>query len=112
MKSISILGSTGSIGQSTLSVVDSLKDKFFVAALAAGRDLEGLAKQVDKYRPRLVSVASEKDIPALKQHLRDAGVDKIPEIAFGQEGLVAVACLDGVDTVVSATVGAVGFLPT
>jgi 1-deoxy-D-xylulose-5-phosphate reductoisomerase len=112
MKSISILGSTGSIGQSTLSVVDSLKDKFFVAALAAGRDLEGLAKQVTRYRPSLVSVASESDVPNLKQRLRDAGLDKLPEIAFGQEGLVAVACLAGVDTVVSATVGAVGFLPT
>src|SRR6185369_1550380 len=112
MKSISILGSTGSIGQSTLSVVDSLKDKFFVAALAAGRDLEALAKQVAKYRPSLVSVANETDVPNLRQRLRDAGLDKLPEIAFGQEGLVAVACLEGVDTVVSATVGAVGFLPT
>ena len=112
MKSISILGSTGSIGQSTLSVVDSLKDKFFVAALAAGRDVEALAKQVARYRPSLVSVASEGDVPNLKQRLRDAGLDKLPEIAFGEEGLVAVACLEGVDTVVSATVGAVGFLPT
>ena len=112
MKSVSILGSTGSIGLSTLSVVDSLSDKFLVAGLAAGRDLEGLAKQVARYNPRLVSVADEPDIPSLKEKLRDLGVDKLPEISFGQEGLVAVACLDGVDTVVSATVGAVGFLPT
>ena len=112
MRTISILGSTGSIGQSTLSVVDSLKDKFLVAALAAGRDLERLAKQVARYRPRLVSVAAERNIAPLKERLRDAGLDKLPEIAFGEEGLVAVACLDGVDTVVSATVGAIGFLPT
>jgi len=112
MKTISILGSTGSIGQSTLSVVDSLSDKFVVAGLAAGRDLEGLARQVARYRPRLVSVANESDVSAFKERLRAHGVDNLPEIMFGQEGLVAVACMDGVDTVVSATVGAVGFLPT
>jgi 1-deoxy-D-xylulose-5-phosphate reductoisomerase len=112
MKSVSILGSTGSIGKSTLSVIDSLSDKFVVAGLAAGRDLEGLAGQVARYRPRLVSVADERDVSTLKDNLRAFGVDRLPEIAFGEEGLVAVACLDGVDTVVSATVGAVGFLPT
>lgn len=112
MKSVSILGSTGSIGLSTLSVIDSLPDKFVIAGLAAGRDLEGLARQVARYRPRLVSVADERDIPALKENLQVLGIEKFPEIAFGGEGLIAVACLDGVDTVVSATVGAVGFLPT
>jgi 1-deoxy-D-xylulose-5-phosphate reductoisomerase len=112
MKSISILGSTGSIGQSTLSVVDSLRDKFLVAGLAAGRDLDGLATQIARYHPRLVSVASESDVPALRERLNRARIGQLPEIAFGEEGLAAVACLDGVDTVVSATVGAVGFLPT
>ena len=112
MKSVSILGSTGSIGLSTLSVIDSLPDKFVVAGLAAGRDLEGLARQIARYRPRLVSIADEPDIPALKENLRALRVDGLPEIAFGGEGLIAVACMDGVDTVVSATVGAVGFLPT
>ncbi|HLF83304.1 MAG TPA: 1-deoxy-D-xylulose-5-phosphate reductoisomerase [Blastocatellia bacterium] len=112
MKSVSILGSTGSIGLSTLSVIDSHPNKFVIAGLAAGRDLEGLAQQIARYRPRLVSVADERDIPALKANLRGLGTEKFPEIAFGGEGLIAVACLHGVDTVVSATVGAVGFLPT
>ncbi len=112
MKSVSILGSTGSIGLSTLSVIDSLPDRFIVAALAAGRDIDGLVRQVATYRPRLVSVANEGDIPALRDKLRSSGVERFPEIGFGDEGLIAVACLDGVDTVVSATVGAVGFLPT
>ncbi len=112
MTSISILGSTGSIGLSTLSVIDSFPDKFVVAGLAAGSDLEGLARQVARYRPRLISLADEQSIPRLRDKLRAVGVDGVPEIAFGNEGLVAVACLDGVDTVVSATVGAVGFLPT
>jgi 1-deoxy-D-xylulose-5-phosphate reductoisomerase len=83
-----------------------------VSALAAGRDLEGLAGQVARFHPRLVSVAEEHDVSDLKKSLRTAGVDPLPEIAFGEEGLVAVASLEGVDTVVSATVGAVGFLPT
>lgn len=112
MKSVSVLGSTGSIGQSTLSVIASLADRFSVSALAAGRDLEKLAQQAARFRPRLISIAEEKDIPALKEELRRAGVEPPPEIVCGQEGLVAAACLEGVDIVVSATVGAVGFLPT
>ena len=112
MSNISILGSTGSIGQSTLSVVESLSDRFVVSALAAGRDLPGLTRQVARFRPRLVSVAAEHDVSDLKKRLRAEGVDPLPEIAFGKEGLVAVASFEGVDTVVSATVGAVGFLPT
>ena len=112
MTNVSILGSTGSIGQSTLSVVESLCDKFVVSALAAGRDLEGLARQVSRFHPDLVSVADEGDIGELKDRLRAAGVDPLPEIVFGEAGLVEVAAFDGVDIVVSATVGAVGFLPT
>ncbi|MCI0484998.1 MAG: 1-deoxy-D-xylulose-5-phosphate reductoisomerase [Blastocatellia bacterium] len=112
MKNVSIIGSTGSIGQNTLSVINSLEDRFSVSALAAGRDLESLARQVVRFRPRLVSVAEESDAMELKKRLKDAGVGRMPDIAFGQEGLVAVACCDGVDVVVSATVGAVGFLPT
>jgi 1-deoxy-D-xylulose-5-phosphate reductoisomerase len=112
MQTVSILGSTGSIGQSTLSVIESLKDRFHVGGLAAGRDLTTLAEQVGKYRPALVSVANQHDVGALRDRLRDSGVDPFPEIVWGEEGLIAVACQGGVDIVVSATVGAVGFLPT
>ena len=112
MKTVSILGSTGSIGLSTLSVIDSFPDKFVVAGLAAGRDIEGLARQISKYRPRLVSLSDESKIPELRERLRASGVEKLPEIAYGNEGLVSVSCLDGVDIVISATVGAVGFMPT
>ncbi|HYV05562.1 MAG TPA: 1-deoxy-D-xylulose-5-phosphate reductoisomerase, partial [Blastocatellia bacterium] len=73
MTSISILGSTGSIGQSTLSVVESLNDRFVVSALAAGRDLDGLTQQVARFRPQLVSVADESYISDLKDRLRAAG---------------------------------------
>jgi 1-deoxy-D-xylulose-5-phosphate reductoisomerase len=112
MKTVSILGSTGSIGQSTLSVIESLNGKFAVSALAAGRDLDRLSEQTARFQPRLVSVAEESDIPKLKERLRASGVASMPEFACGDEGLIAVACLDSVDIVVSATVGAVGFLPT
>jgi 1-deoxy-D-xylulose-5-phosphate reductoisomerase len=112
MKTASILGSTGSIGLSTLSVIDSLPDKFVVAGLAAGRDIEGLARQVAKYRPRLVSLSDESKIPEFRERLRALKVQEHPEIAWGDDGLLAVSCLDGVDVVISATVGAVGFLPT
>jgi 1-deoxy-D-xylulose-5-phosphate reductoisomerase len=112
MKTVSILGSTGSIGLSTLSVIDSLPDKFVIAGLAAGRDIEGLAKQVSKYRPRLVSLSDGSRIPEFRERLRALKVPEHPEIAWGNEGLLAVSCLDGVDIVISATVGAVGFLPT
>jgi 1-deoxy-D-xylulose-5-phosphate reductoisomerase len=112
MKSISILGSTGSIGQSTLSVVDALKDRFVVAGIAAGRDVGRLAEQVARYRPQLVSVAKESDLPGLKEKLRAAGLGELPEFVCGEAGLVAVATMADVDIVVSATVGAVGFLPT
>jgi 1-deoxy-D-xylulose-5-phosphate reductoisomerase len=111
MKKVSILGSTGSIGQSTLSVVHALSDRFAVNALAAGRDLDGLIAQILRFKPQLVSVSSESDVPVLRGRLRAAAV-KLPEIAWGDEGLMAVACAEGSDIVVSATVGAVGFLPT
>ncbi len=111
MKKVSILGSTGSIGQSTLSVVHSLRDRFAVSALAAGRDLDSLVAQILRFKPQLVSVAGESDVPVLRARLRAAAV-KLPDIAWGDEGLIAVACVEGSDIVVSATVGAVGFLPT
>lgn len=112
MKSISILGSTGSIGQSTLSVIDSLGDRFAVSALAAGRDINKFAEQIARYRPQLVSVANEGDIPTLKASLRERDVTRLPEIVHGEAGLVAVASIEDAEIVVSATVGAVGFLPT
>ena len=112
MKTISILGSTGSIGQSTLSVVESLKDQFQVAALAAGREVDRLAEQILKFKPALVSVANEADVARLKEKLGSAKLARLPDIHWGEAGLVAVACHEDVDIVVSGTVGAVGFVPT
>lgn len=112
MKNVSILGSTGSIGQSTLSVVDALADRFRVVALAAGKSLDELVRQILRYQPQLVSVAQAEDLDPLCERLRAAGVEKLPELQSGEAGLIAVACFDDAEIVISATVGAVGFLPT
>jgi 1-deoxy-D-xylulose-5-phosphate reductoisomerase len=112
MKNVSILGSTGSIGTSTLSVIASMEDRFAVSALAAGRDIATLARQTARFRPRMVSVAEPGDIDSLREKLLTLGHTDLPEIVSGEEGLILAASIDDTDIVVSATVGAVGFVPT
>jgi 1-deoxy-D-xylulose-5-phosphate reductoisomerase len=104
---LSILGSTGSIGVQTLDVVGSFPDRFRVEALAAGRNVERLVEQVRRFRPRLVSVADRSGAEALRGAL---GADA-PEIAWGAEGLEAVA-EHPADVVVAGLVGALGLGPT
>jgi 1-deoxy-D-xylulose-5-phosphate reductoisomerase len=109
---ISILGSTGSIGCNTLSVVESFHDRRFRAvALAAGRNSEKLAAQIERHRPELVSVASEECAERLFEELRARRVEP-PRVLWGEEGLVAVATHESAACVVSATVGVVGLVPT
>lgn len=110
MKSISILGSTGSIGCNTLKTVEHLKI-FRVVALGAGKNVEKLAEQVIKFKPELVACENEECAEALSRKLFDSNY-KAPKIMVGEEGLIAVATHEKVETVVSATVGAVGFVPT
>ncbi len=110
MKAISILGSTGSIGQNTLKVVDHLGDTR-VVAMSAGRNMSVFAGQIAKYEPEIVSCADDACAEELERHLSESGTS-IPKIETGQNGLIAVATHDHADTVVSATVGAVGFVPT
>lgn len=110
MKSISILGSTGSIGCNTLKVVEHLKD-FRVVALGAGSNVGELAGQIRKFQPELVAVKDERCAEELLRNLQDSGF-RIPKILTGEEGLIAVATHDEAETVVSATVGAIGFVPT
>ncbi|MBV9180778.1 MAG: 1-deoxy-D-xylulose-5-phosphate reductoisomerase, partial [Acidobacteria bacterium] len=74
MKNLAILGSTGSIGCSTLSVVESFPERFRVRCLAAGRNLELAFEQSKRWHPRIVSVAQEADADALKSMLRSAGI--------------------------------------
>ena len=106
MRNISILGSTGSIGKSTLGVVDAFPDELRVVGLAAGGNLELLAEQVRKYRPDLVSVKSEADVARLEP-IVGPGV----AIVWGSEGASSVATLDNADAVIAAIVGAAGIPP-
>jgi 1-deoxy-D-xylulose-5-phosphate reductoisomerase len=110
MKTISILGSTGSIGCNTLKVIEHLKD-YRVVALAAGRNMAKFAEQIERFRPDLVSCESEACAEELFKELSMRGV-KPPLVELGEAGLIAVATHDEAETVVSATVGAVGFVPT
>jgi 1-deoxy-D-xylulose-5-phosphate reductoisomerase len=111
MKRIAILGSTGSIGRSTLSVVESFPDRFQVVSIAAGRNLELAFEQVKRWRPRVVSVAGEADAEVLASRLKSAGIEDI-EVASGPAGNIAVSTHPEVDFVVSAIVGVAGLEAT
>ena len=111
MKRIAILGSTGSIGQSTLSVVESYPDRFQVATLAAGNNTDAVFEQTVRWKPRVVSVAQEADAAALRTKLRNAGLGEI-EVVNGAAGTVRVATHSEVDFVVSAIVGVSGLEAT
>jgi len=111
MKRIAILGSTGSIGQSTLSVVESYPDRFQVATLAVGNNTELAFQQAVRWKPHVVSVAKEGDAETLRRELRDAGLGEI-EVVHGVAGTVRVATHPDVDFVVSAIVGVSGLEAT
>lgn len=110
MKTISILGSTGSIGCNTLKVIEHLKD-YRVVALAAGRNMVKLAKQVEQFKPDFVSCENEACGGELEKILGERKI-RAPRIEIGAVGLEKVAANSETETVVSATVGAVGFVPT
>ena len=112
MKQIAILGSTGSIGRQTLAVVEAMPGQFIVAGLAAGNNVEELTKQILRHAPELVSVASAAVATNLAERLRAAGLAKLPEIQHGTAGMIAVATLPSVTTLVSAAVGVVGLEAT
>jgi len=111
MKRIAILGSTGSIGRSTLKIVESYLDLFNVVTMAAGTNLELAFEQSRRWHPKLLSVANEKDADVLRSQLRQAGLSDI-EVVHGSKGSVAVATHPEVDFVVSAIVGVAGLEAT
>ena len=108
MKSLTILGSTGSIGVSTLEIVAAHPERFHVVALTAGRNLELLEQQVRIFHPEMVAVPCADDAATLKSRLGVAA----PHILAGRDGLVACAAQSGAQLVVSAIVGAAGLEPT
>lgn len=107
-KGVSILGSTGSIGTTSLDVIGRFEDRFRVVALAAGRRVERLREQIERFRPERVSVADPDDARELTAALGAGG----PEVSCGDAGLIDVATAPGTDICVSGLVGAVGLEPT
>ncbi len=108
MKGLSILGSTGSIGTNVLRVVDAFPGRFEVVGLAAGGNVEALAEQVARHRPKIVSVADAGGLERLSRLVDLSGLRAV----VGGEGMVEVATRDEARMVVASAVGAVGLVPT
>ena len=111
MKRLAILGSTGSIGQSTLSIVEQFPERFSVVSLAAGRNVDEAYAQAVRWRPRVVSLATAELADRLAARLRHAGVTGV-EIVHGTKGTIACSTLPEADFVVSAIVGVAGLEAT
>ena len=109
MKNITILGSTGSIGVSTLDVIEKNPDRFAVAALAAGRNVRLLAGQIEKFRPEIAAVQTLQDAESLREIL---GPKHTLPILYDEQGMEEVASYAGADMVVSAISGFAGLKPT
>src|SRR5215469_2898076 len=111
MKRIAILGSTGSIGRSTLNVIENHPDRFQLVTMAAGSNVEAALEQARRWKPRVLSLASEQDADRIGIELKAEGLGAI-EIVHGQAGTVRVATHREADFVVSAIVGVAGLKAT
>jgi 1-deoxy-D-xylulose-5-phosphate reductoisomerase len=114
MQRLTILGSTGSIGQSTLDVVRHNPDRFEVFALVAGRNVDALLSQIVEFRPQVAAVATEQVRDAVSQNLGELGLPRSewPELAFGPQSYAEVAVAPETDFVMSAIVGVAGLPAT
>jgi 1-deoxy-D-xylulose-5-phosphate reductoisomerase len=108
MKNVAILGSTGSIGRGTLEVIDNLRNRFRVIGLAAGRNLDLIQDQIEKFRPEIVSLESEENAAAIQGKVSDYDI----RVVFGQEGAEEVAGYAKNDIVVASITGIDGLRPT
>jgi 1-deoxy-D-xylulose-5-phosphate reductoisomerase len=108
MRTIALLGSTGSIGVSTLALVREFPDRFKVQGMVAGTNLKLLARQIQEFRPKCVAIKNEGDVPGLRKLIGSAKV----EILFGEAGASALASAPEVDVVLAAIVGGAGLMPT
>ncbi|MBN1903517.1 MAG: 1-deoxy-D-xylulose-5-phosphate reductoisomerase [Deltaproteobacteria bacterium] len=109
MKNISILGSTGSIGTSTIKVVRSNPDRYRIVGLSAGNNIDLIGQQIEEFRPVAISVSQEAQAQVLKSRLSH---DIKTEIYWGKDGYKKIAVMDEADIVVSAISGAAGLVPT
>ena len=107
MKKISLLGSTGSIGTNVLDVIERNPEKFQIFGMSAGNNVDLFAKQIRKFKPRVVALFDTKKIPTLKERISDLDI----EILSGEEGSITVATLPEADVVVSGVMGSAGLLP-
>jgi len=112
MKRIAILGSTGSIGKSTLKIVEAFPDRFSVLSLAAGRNVELAFEQARRWHPKIVSMASAESANHLQDKLKKVGLGHAMEVVHGSPGTVKVATHPDADFVVSAIVGVAGLEAT
>ncbi|HXT65185.1 MAG TPA: 1-deoxy-D-xylulose-5-phosphate reductoisomerase [Nitrospiraceae bacterium] len=108
MKTIVILGSTGSIGTNTLDIVDRFPEEFSVAGLTAGSNDEKLEEQIRRYKPRVVALSDAAAAARIRQRCQGLSV----EILAGEEGLIQVASAPDAELVISAIVGGAGLVPT
>ncbi len=111
LKRLAILGSTGSIGQSTLSIVEQFPDRYSVASLAAGRNVDEVFAQTVRWRPQVVSLATEELSTELETRLKTAGITGVV-VLHGTQGSIACATLPEADFVASAIVGVAGLEAT
>jgi 1-deoxy-D-xylulose-5-phosphate reductoisomerase len=107
MKNISILGSTGSIGTSTLDVVRRNREKFNVVGLSVNGNVEQLLEQVEEFKPEIISVGTKKLMEQI-----DHKVDDSIQVVYGEEGLSEVACHSKAHVVMSSVIGSAGIKPT
>ncbi|NJM17755.1 MAG: 1-deoxy-D-xylulose-5-phosphate reductoisomerase [Richelia sp. RM2_1_2] len=110
MKTISLIGSTGSIGTQTLDIVSQYPQQFRIVGLAAGRNVELLASQIRQFRPSIVAICDEDKLPQLKEAIKD--IQPQPTLLAGEAGVIEVARCAEADTVVTGIVGCAGLLPT
>lgn len=110
MQKVTVLGATGSIGVSTLDVIRRHPDRFQVVALTANKNIERMLEQCVEFKPRYIVMANSDAADELQKVLQSKGLDC--EVLSGNDGLVKVASLDEVDSVMAAIVGAAGLLPT
>lgn len=108
MKSIIILGSTGSIGTNTLDIVQRFPEEFRVIGLTGGANIDKLEEQIRMFRPQAVAVSSESSAAALRSRCSGLSID----ILSGEEGIAQIGAMPGAELVISAIVGAAGLVPT
>src|SRR5580692_1931247 len=111
-RKLAILGSTGSIGRQTLSVVEAMPERFGVVAMAAGSNLDELVGQIERHKPEVVSVGDSEKVDELAGRLKAKGISPLPAIHHGRDGMLAVGTHAAADIVVSAAVGVVGLEAT